>query len=73
MAEAVSVVMCADCAFRPGTPASRDEEVRAGVMACALQGTDFFCHHDLRPCRGWLAFKAEPVQASGLLRGLVAV
>jgi hypothetical protein len=63
--------MCDGCAFRPDTEASRDEYVRAGVMACALKGTDFFCHKDLQPCRGWVAFKTAPLRAIALLRGLV--
>lgn len=65
--------LCEGCAFRPDTPASRSEEVRVDVMACALKETDFYCHEDLKPCRGYAAFKAQPARAFALIRPLVVV
>ena len=48
--------LCDECAFRPGTLASRSPFTQMDVVKCLMEGKPFHCHKGAEPlCAGFVA------------------
>lgn len=45
---------CPTCAFRAGTIPNQSLTTLEDAIDCVASGDPFLCHHDGKPCRGWM-------------------
>lgn len=50
-----STARCDECAFTEGTQAHGTSHTRLLAQLCVMGRSEFTCHVDDRPCRGWAA------------------
>lgn len=50
---------CPTCAFKLGTVPNQCDTTVKEAIDCVFENVPFHCHHDAKPCRGWLAARAQ--------------
>lgn len=50
---------CPTCACRHGTFANGCAVTLMSFLKCTIERSPFICHEDDKPCRGWLAMRAD--------------